>query len=133
MNSAPICITLQERRMIDQSIRDKFHNLMIHSIKKHSDIVRGYYTYLPELMSKYKKEATSEKDWQHFIPWIKHTVKLIDAGEWEKAFVSYVRKTIFLTETYNSDYSIFTPKEIDCYIGVYKQYYEPSIMTEYVE
>ena len=28
---------------------------------------------------------------------------------------------------------IFTPKEIDCYIGVYKQYYEPSIMTEYVE
>ena len=61
MDSAPICITLQERGMIDQSIRDKFHNLMIYGIKKHSDILRGYYTYLPELMTKYKKEAYYRK------------------------------------------------------------------------
>ena len=83
--------------------------------------MKGYWSYLNDLMEKFSKQA-SDEDWDHFKPWITKTLNLIQQNKMEEAYDSFCQEVYYLTEHYNADYSMFNLHQMDVYYGVFNRF-----------
>ena len=116
-----ICTYLFNRKMLTQEEYDTFNRFGAYAFKAHPRTMKGYWSYLHDLMEKFSKQA-SDEEWDHFKPWITKTLDLINKGEMEAAYDSFCQKVYYLTENYNSDYSMFNLHQMDVYYGVFNRF-----------
>lgn len=116
-----ICTYLFRRKMLTQEEYDTFNRFGAYAFREHPRTMKGYWSYLNDLMEKFSKQA-SDEDWDHFKPWITKTLGLINNGEMEAAYDSFCQEVYYLTENYNSDYSMFDLHQMDVYYGVFNRF-----------
>ncbi len=116
-----ICTYLHRKGMLTDQEYEKFNKFGLYAFKHHSKTLKGYWSYLGNLMEHFSKIA-EEKDWDHFKPWAKETLEMIDNGEMEDAYINFCKKVVYLTENYNKDYQMFNDKQVDVYTGVYNMF-----------
>lgn len=116
-----ICTYLFHRKMLTQEEYDTFNRFGTYAFKAHSRTMKGYWSYLNDLMEKFSKQACDE-DWDHFKPWITKTLNLIQQNKMEEAYDSFCQEVYYLTEHYNADYSMFDLHQMDVYYGVFNRF-----------
>ena len=107
--------------MLTDQEYEKFNKFGLYAFKHHSKTMKGYWSYLQQLMEHFSSVA-EEEDWDHFKPWAKETLEMIDSGKMEDAYINFCKEVFYLTENYNKDYQMFNDKQMDIYTGVYNMF-----------
>ena len=113
-----ICTYLHRKGLLTDQEYDKFNKFGLYAFKHHGKTMKGYWSYLNTLMEHFSNVA-SEEEWDHFKPWAKETLEMIDNGNMEDAYINFCKEVFYLTENYNKDYQMFNNKQMDIYTGVY--------------
>jgi len=116
-----ICTYLHRKGLLSDQEYEKFNKFGLYAFKHHGKTMKGYWSYLNSLMEHFSSVA-EEEEWNHFTPWAKETLELIDNGQMEDAYVNFCKEVVYLTENYNKDYQLFDDVQMDVYLGVFNMF-----------
>ncbi len=115
-----ICNYLKKKYIIDNSeflILSRFGSW---TMENYPDVIKAYWSYLDKLMKKFDKVETVENAKKIFRPWVDETLGFIKSSQLKRAYISFCKMVILLTEKYNSDNSLFSNQELITYLKIKK-------------
>ena len=89
-------------------------------MENYPDVIKAYWSYLDKLMKKFDKVETVENAKKIFRPWVDETLGFIKSSQLKRAYISFCKMVILLTEKYNSDNSLFSNQELITYLKIKK-------------
>tara|TARA_E500000178_G_C16804796_1_gene654123 strand:- start:318 stop:722 length:405 start_codon:yes stop_codon:yes gene_type:complete len=115
-----ICNYLKKKYIIDNSEFLILSRFGAWTMENHPDVIKAYWSYLDKLMKKFDKVETVENAKKIFRPWVDETLGFIKSSQLKRAYISFCKMVILLTEKYNSDNSLFSNQELITYLKIKK-------------